>query len=553
MTSATSYKVVIGNDQIMAISSASALFAIRNVAQNGDTDVYPFPLENHWFHDAEEGIVDLLMKLDGDFDGWLRSYPVSFTTALSSVGYNGFRAATQIDPIWNAYLLALLIEIGPDIEKARIPTDRQVIFSYRFLPSEDKARLFDKAIGWYQFQEIALERAADYEFVISTDISDFYPRIYHHRLENALKQATDNGEVVKRVMEISKRLSIGETSYGLPVGGQASRMLAELLLNRTDRLLTASGIRFARFVDDYYIFAMSSGDAQAALVQLSEILLTNEGLTLARAKTRVLSKSEFARSSPVAEPTHSDDPADAMAREFLSFRLAFDPYSPTADEDYDVLRDQLKQFDITGMLAKELRKSRVDEGLTRHLIKAMRYLQPELRDAAVSSVVQNLNLLYPIFPSVGILLKQLLPHLSESTRDEVFGTIRQLINDRSHILLVPANLSFAIRILAYDRAEETDALLIDVYDRPKTNMMIKRDVLLAMTRRRVDYWLSAQLKQFSIVTPWERRALIVASYILSDEGQHWRRRIRDELQATDSLFLQWVASKNNGRMWELPL
>jgi reverse transcriptase-like protein len=537
----------------MAISRANALFAVRNVARYGDTDVYPFPLENHWFHDEENGVTELLMKLDGDFDGWLRSYPVSYATGLSSVGYNGFRAATQIDPIWNAYLLALLLEIASDIEQVRIPSERQIIFSYRFKPSHEHNSLFDKEVGWYQFQKTALERSGSTEFVVSTDISDFYSRVYHHRLENALKKATRNGDVVSRIMEISKRLSIGETSYGLPVGGQASRILAELLLNRTDHLLLASRISFCRFVDDYYLFAPTVGEAQAALVRLSEILLTNEGLTLSRAKTRVYSKAEFSKSSPISE---IDDPSmsdDAMAQEFMSFRLAFDPYSPTAEEDYILLRDQLAQFDITGMLAKELRKSRIDEGLTRHLIKAVRFLQPQLRDAAVISVIRNLNLLYPIFPSVAILLHRILPDLSEGTRNEVFGAIRALISDRSHILLVPANLSFAIRILAYDRTEETDALLIEVYQRPNTNMMVKRDVLLAMTRRSVDYWLSSQLKQFSVVTPWERRALIVASYILSDEGQHWRRRVRDDLQDTDLLFMQWVGGKNNGQTWELPL
>lgn len=493
------------------------------------------------------------MKLDSDFEGWLKSYPLSYTTGLSSVGYNGFRAATQIDPIWNAYLLSLLLEIGSDIEKARVGVEKGIVFSYRFQPSPENLTLFNKDVGWYLFQRTALERAASAEFVVSTDISDFYSRIYHHRLENALKQATKNGEVVNRIMEISKRLSIGETSYGLPVGGQGSRILAELLLNRTDRLLLASGIKFCRFVDDYYLFAKNVGDAQATLVQLSEILLTNEGLTLSRAKTRILSKSEFLRSSPIAAVDETGESDEAMVREFLDFRLAFDPYSPTADTDYALLKEQLEHFDITGMLARELRKSRVDEGLTRHLIRAVRHLQPQLRDACVSSIMRNLNLLYPIFPSVAILLHQVLQDLSDETRDEVFGTIRALINDRSHILLVPANLSFAIRILAYDRAEETDALLIEVYERPRTNMMVKRDVLLAMTRRRVDYWLSAQLKQFALATPWERRALIVASYILSDEGQHWRRRARPSLPDADALFMQWVGDKNSGQSWELPL
>lgn len=31
----------------MAVSRTNALFAVRNVARHGDTDVFPYPLENH--------------------------------------------------------------------------------------------------------------------------------------------------------------------------------------------------------------------------------------------------------------------------------------------------------------------------------------------------------------------------------------------------------------------------------------------------------------------------------------------------------------------------
>ena len=154
----------------MAISRTNAIFAVRNVAKFGDTDVYPYPLENHWFHDREDEIANLLMELDADFDGWLKQYPLNYSTGLASVGYHGFRAATQIDPIWNAYMLALLLEIGPEVELARLNTSKGIVFSYRFSPSEQSNSLFDKAIGWYQFQMKALEHAERNEFVVSTDI-----------------------------------------------------------------------------------------------------------------------------------------------------------------------------------------------------------------------------------------------------------------------------------------------------------------------------------------------------------------------------------------------
>jgi hypothetical protein len=326
-----------------------------------------------------------------------------------------------------------------------------------------------------------------------------------------------------------------------------------MLLNRTDRLLRTANISFCRFVDDYFLFADSMSSAQRALVQLSEILLTNEGLTLARAKTRVMSQSEFRKSSPLADPGIAESEDEATARDFLGLRLAYDPYSPTADEQYDVLRKELERFDISGMLARELRKSRIDEALTRQLTKAIRYLPTEIRNGAIVSLIRNLKTLYPIFPTVAILLHKLLPDLSEDTKNEVFDVLRDLINRESHILLVPSNLSFAIRIIAYDRSEETDVMLNEVYHRPYTNMMVKRDVLLAMTRRGADYWLSRQLKRFPEITPWERRALLPASYILGDEGRYWRERVRKELSPADEAILRWVGEKNNGRIWDLPL
>ena len=80
--------------------------------------------------------------------------------------------------------------------------------------------------------------AHNYPHVLSTDISDFYPRVYHHRVENALSHATKNRAAVSRCKKLLSLLAVGGVSYGLPIGGNAARLLAELVLNRTDRLLS---------------------------------------------------------------------------------------------------------------------------------------------------------------------------------------------------------------------------------------------------------------------------------------------------------------------------
>jgi len=163
-------------------------------------------------------------------------------------------------------------------------------------------------------------------------------------------------------------------SYGLPVGGPAARLLSELLLNRVDRLLVGQKIQFRRFVDDYVIFANSREEAQSALIRLTQFLLTNEGLSLQKAKTRIMSSSEFLATSDLAEAPEGETPEDAKARTFRRLRIHYDPYSPTREEDYEALVAELNRFDIVGMLGRELAKSPIDEGLTRRLVAAVRHL-----------------------------------------------------------------------------------------------------------------------------------------------------------------------------------
>src|SRR5207302_5936539 len=139
----------------------------------------------------------------------------------------GFRWSTQLDPIWNLYVLAAVIALGRDIEAARLPVDRQIVFSYRFDPDSATGQLFRSDISWREFQTRSLTLCEQFPFVLICDISEFYSRIYHHRLENALQQAT-RSDLPHRLITFLQNFS-NNNSYGLPVGGPAARLLAELV------------------------------------------------------------------------------------------------------------------------------------------------------------------------------------------------------------------------------------------------------------------------------------------------------------------------------------
>ena len=518
----------------------SMIFAVKNIIRYGDTDIFPYPLERQVFSDNKEKTVELLKKIYNDFDNLISQMPVEHEKLLNSVGYTGFRQGTQIDPIWNAYLLGIVCSIGDDIEKARIDKSKDIIFSYRFKPDETEYTLFDREYGWLSFQKKSLALAKKNSFVLVCDISDFYPRIYHHRLENALKKATKISNIITQIKFILNGLSKG-VSYGLPVGGPAARLLSELLLNRVDRLLLSQNIRFCRFVDDYHIFASSKEQVYGSLVYLSEALINNEGLSLQKNKTRILTSTEFLETSTFSEINRPENKEEREKRNFIKIHLHYDPYSDTADEDYKALCEELNKFDIIGMLASEMQKTRVAEGLTKKLIKAIVHLKELVREKAVLSLLENFHILYPILPTVMILLINIINDISDETRGKIFFTIRGLLETKSYLFKIPVNLSFAIRVLSYDNSEETDTLLIKIFSETSL-MMVKRDIILILAQHNADYWISDQLKRYNVVTPWEKRSLLIASYILEDEGREWRKRIKG-LADFDKLVVEWAGKQ----------
>lgn len=58
------------------VSETSIRTAVRHIGLHGDTDIFPFPLEKHWFADDEDAVTGLLKAIDEDFDGFLGRYPL---------------------------------------------------------------------------------------------------------------------------------------------------------------------------------------------------------------------------------------------------------------------------------------------------------------------------------------------------------------------------------------------------------------------------------------------------------------------------------------------
>lgn len=533
--------------------------AIDNVVKFGDTDIFPFPIENHIFFDKKTEIAGLLLDIHANFDKRLAEYPPANEGALAPVSYTGFRWATQLDPIWNAYFLGVVLSISEDIEAARVEKSTNIVFSYRHAWDDQRCEIFDENYNWRSFMECSLAHANTYKHVVTCDISEFYARLGHHRLENALRQLKLSSDAPHRIMEFLKNFS-GTNSFGLPVGGPAARILSELVLNQIDRLLIMEGIKFCRFADDYHIFCDSEERAYSSLVFLSEKLLRNQGLQLQKSKTRIMSGAEFISTSPLRINDGDDststpdnpDPLQTQARRLLKFSLRFDPYSPTAEEDYERLKTEITKFDIISLLKAELTKSRIHVSLARKIVSAVRHLDKRQKNDAIVSLLENPILLYPIFSGVMMVAKSVYDELEPETQGIVIRKVLALINEGSHVLRVDLNLSYAIRLLSCQHTPESEELLARVY-KNTTSTLIRRDIILVMAKWQVWYWLSDLRSTFRTLSPSERRSFIIASYFLSDEGRHWRQHTADEFSPFEKVVQKWAGDKSQVNNWSVPL
>lgn len=528
--------------------------AIRNIVRHGDTDIFPFPIENHVLHDFPDRAVQILTELDADVPRSLAEYPPTNVGALAPVGYTGFRWAVQIDPIWNAAYLSWVLSIAEQIEAARIPLARRTVFSYRYDWDDDQATCFSRQITWRSFIERAIEKAGNRDFVVSCDISEFYLRINHHRIENSIQHLPDATYAISRIKAFLSNLS-GTYSFGIPVGGPASRLIAELVLAQIDSLLIANGIDFIRYADDYYIFADSPDEAFKSLVTLTRLLIDNQGLQLQKSKTRIMTSAEFVASNPLVhdeEEVNVAAPLGSARQAIMSINVHYDPYSSTADEDYEALRRELDRYPVMELIRAEIKKSRVDVTLSRRLISLARHLEGVLLEDAIKTLIENEDILYPVYYNVLMTVKEVFERLTPDTQDIIINHLRKLINNQSRVMVVDLNLQYAIRVLALKHQEESRLLLAKLY-RSDRNGAIKRDIILALARWRDWHWLSDLKNRFRQLTDVERRGFTIASFGLGDEGQHWRRHLRREFSPMEELVRDWSDEKHRIAGWQLPL
>ena len=519
------------------VPRASLEAAINHLVRYGDTDIFPHLPELAFFADEAAAIVDELSKLDLD------SYtPAGAIEALAPKARYSFRIAHQLSALDTVLLLACVIDIGDKIEAKRQPVTLVYSYSYRFQPDSAKGGVFRgnrSYKDWLHCQQRILDWGQNITHVVSTDISDYYSRINFHRLENLLDEAAPRHGAVRF---IKNHISIirAKQSFGVPVGGSAARLLAELALVDTDEALRGMQLIVTRFVDDFRIFLRATDHPYDVLGFLAEQLGINEGLSLNPAKTLVTARDKYSEHLKAAT-SDLEEEAENVALDTLTSSLYFD----NEPDELDLQR--LKGFNLVGMLETEIKSENWDVGRIKVLFRALKIAKPA---AAIVFIKKRFEDLVAFAKDLVLLMEALEEYSIHCFNELCEQVIRAILSPpASSIQIIRTWLLeiFVRDVIAIPTAEirrlEVLPAVID-----------KKQLLLIRGRSKDVNYFRRQKTAVQSFSDVERPCLVWgASCLPQDEYEVWlQKSVGVHMnKPLDALFLKWAVKNRSKLMLKL--
>lgn len=531
--------------------------AIENISVYGDNDTLPFDIDTKFikkykadlatlaleFYNSNETKVESAVRHEQDIKAQQRNIArdinnksVYFERLLVPAGLSGFRTSTKTHPFWNIYFNGLGIAISEKLETKR----QKTAYSYRY-QDDNTADIFQREFSWRYYKEQTLKDKALIEgaFVVQTDISNFYEHVYHHRVENFINDLfgyvrsepiTSIGTQVDRLLS---KFSAGR-SFGLPVGSQCSRVLAELFMDTVDLALSDKGIVWHRYVDDITLIAPDEHSAYKILSELANVL-ANLGLSLNKTKTIILSSKHY--HNYVSAQLGLNEEGDR--RELKEIDVFYDPYSDTPHEDYESLKEVVRDLDVEGLLKEELNKGQPDTYLVSKISQTL-----EFHDE--SDVLQLLKIflgaenLHAFRGSWSTIMRTTSRIRRYECFKDIFGEIDNLLdailNHSQHLLVADTNILFFIKAIRYKKTSPRARFLNDIYISTQS---------LSIKRACIECWGSwlDRSKFIELRNKWEQlhveeqRMLWFIASSFNDDGYFSQNQISGTLKTKWSLGL----------------
>lgn len=228
---------------------------------------------------------------------------INYEVLVSKDGLYSWRRITLINPLYYVYFCKLIT--SPSNWKSIRNKFREFESNDLFLCSstpvskKNTSNVAASVLNWWEdFEQKSLSLALEYEFMFSTDISNFYPSIYTHSFEwvfiskeEAKKKENNNNP--GRLIDTHIQMMMSNQTNGIPLGSTLMDTFAELILGEIDLQLRKkteeqkiTDYKVVRYRDDYRIFSSSKDDLDKISKCLVEVL-GEFGLDLNSRKTEL--------------------------------------------------------------------------------------------------------------------------------------------------------------------------------------------------------------------------------------------------------------------------
>lgn len=298
------------------------------------------------------------------------------------------------------YYQYLVDELAEAIEDKLVPISENVVHSYRYSKQRETSEMFvTKSASYSTFEETTKLFAETYEYIVATDISSYFERIYHHELENTIRGLGGPSEIIDQLMSLLRKWRKGN-SYSIPQGVWPSDYLGNVYLDPLDKFMLRKGFQYCRFVDDIRVGVNSYHQAHHVLLLLEE-KLSALGLTLNDAKTKIIPADEI-ESTLFPHKRRIEEIKSEISWVKLENDFGLNPYGDEFDFIQHEEGNEGVQEDVDLTSARELFREQLEldhptPSATRFCLK---YLKKFSDEEILEDVLNNLDKLVVVTPQV---------------------------------------------------------------------------------------------------------------------------------------------------------
>jgi hypothetical protein len=236
--------------------------------------------------------------------------------------------------------------------------------------------------------------------------------------------------------------------YGLPIGGPASRLLAELALAQFDERIHEAGISFVRFVDDFRVFADDEVNAYKHLMTVAN-LAWDEGLSIQKGKTRVLRSRDLLEELDLARSFAMMAGGQTTESGLVPLQLSHDPYSELQAR----VEQEMERFasgpEATVGVLREFSKVRINIPLARNLLAALRFMDAsEIGPLLIKLIAEcERTAMVPVFARLADTIAMNLSRLTPSSTSSLRDRLTDFLSGDGAVASVELHRAAALRLL----------------------------------------------------------------------------------------------------------